>query len=273
MTMRRVTVPGASLEVDDRGHGDPVLLVQTALTADELVPVARHPAVAAHHRTIVTHRRGYAGSSAAEGPGSVARDAADCSAVLEALGVPRAHLVGVSYSAGVCLQVAADRPSSAHTLTLMEPPPVLTSSTAEFRAANDQLLDVRRDHGLQAALDRFMTTVVGPDWRVVVDELLPGAVSQIRRDAATFFDVDIPALLAWRFDQRDAGVIRCPVLHVAGSDSGPWFAEVRRVMLDWFPEAGDVVIAGADHSLPLTHVAEVAEAVAAFLRSHPMGEA
>jgi hypothetical protein len=34
-------VDGAELEVDIRGVGQPVLFVQTALTADELLPIAQ----------------------------------------------------------------------------------------------------------------------------------------------------------------------------------------------------------------------------------------
>lgn len=60
------------------------------------------------------------------------------------------------------------------------------------------------------------------------------------------------------------------MLHIAGSDSGPMFAGVRELMLGWLPHAEDVVIDGADHSLATTHSSQVADAVVAFLRSHPM---
>ena len=41
-------------------------------------------------------------------------------------------------------------------------------------------------------------------------------------------------------------------------------------MLAWLPQAEDVVLAGADHSLALTHPGEVAAALVAFLRRHPI---
>ena len=63
---------------------------------------------------------------------------------------------------------------------------------------------------------------------------------------------------------------RFPVLHVGGTESGSWFAEVRELVLEWLPEAEDVVIAGAGHSLALTHTAEVADAVSDFLARHPI---
>jgi pimeloyl-ACP methyl ester carboxylesterase len=100
------------------------MLVQTALSADELLPLARQPALANGFRTVLVHRRGYAGSSPVDGPGSIKRDAADCREVIAALEIGRAHVVGLSYSGAVALQLAVDAPACVHTLTLLEPPPV-----------------------------------------------------------------------------------------------------------------------------------------------------
>lgn len=268
--MRLVPIGDAQLEVSDEGSGEPVVFVQTALTADELVPLARETLARDDYRGIAYHRRGYAGSGGASGPGSIPRDAADCHALLTALGIARAHIVGFSYSGAVGLQLAADAPECTHTLTLLEPPPVHTPSAPEFRAANDRLIESRRVHGPAAALDEFLTEVIGPDWRRDVEHNLPGAAEQMQRDIVTFFDTDLPALFDWRFGSEDARRVGCPVLHIGGTESGPWFAEVRELMLRWFPEADDVLIAGADHSMTLTHTSEIAVALVEFLRHHPM---
>jgi pimeloyl-ACP methyl ester carboxylesterase len=264
---RLVEVADTELEVSDEGAGEPIVFVQTALTADELVPLAATPALA-DHRRVLYHRRGYAGSGAAEIPGSIARDAADCRALLDALAIEQAHVVGVSYSGAIALQLATDAPEVVHTLTLIEPPPTRTPSAAVFRAANDRLLTTRRERGPAAALDEFLTLVVGHDWRVVVERGLPGATAQIERDTLTFFDADLPALSTWPFGADDAARIARPVLHIGGSDSGRFFAEVRDLILAWFPDAEDVVIEGADHSLVITHASDVAAALADFTRRH-----
>jgi hypothetical protein len=60
------------------------------------------------------------------------------------------------------------------------------------------------------------------------------------------------------------------VLHVGGSLSGPWFADVRRLMLTWLPHAEDGVLSGANHSFAITHPHELAIALAEFLRRHPI---
>ena len=270
MTMQVVPIDGAELAVSEHGAGEPVVFVQTALIADELQPVANAVGLVSGYRRIVYHRRGYGRSSPVEGPGSVASDAADCRALLAALHIERAHIVGLSYSGAVGLQLAVDAPECTHTLTLIEPPPVHIPRAAEFRAANDRLLRARRTRGPSAALDELLTMVVGPDWRHAIDKHVPGATGQMDCNSATFFDTDLPALLAWHFGPDDAHTIACPVLHIGGSNSGAWFAEVRDLIRSWLPHAADVVIDGANHSLAFTHGPEVADALVAFMRRHPI---
>ncbi|WP_233506844.1 alpha/beta fold hydrolase [Jiangella anatolica] len=262
--MRLVDVGDATLAVRDEGAGEPVVLVQTALTADELQPLAG--ALRGSFRTVLYHRRGYGRSSPASGPGSVRRDAADCARLLHVLGIPRAHVVGVSYSAAVALQLAADSSSCVRSLVVVEPPPVHAPSAPDFRAANRRLVRTRRLHGAHGALDEFLTLVIGPSWRSDAERSVPGSAAQMDRDAATFFDTDLPALLAWPFGPGDAARVRCPVLLVGGAASGPWFAEARAQVLEWLPAASDVVIPGADHSLAMTHWRDLAAVVEPFLR-------
>ena len=267
MESTSVSVRGAVLELFDWGSGEPVVFIQTALAADELRPLATDPALDGY-RKILYHRRGYADSSPAHGPGSIEQDAADCAALLTELSVDRAHVVGLSFSGAVALQLAADTPQRTHTLTLVEPPPVHTPSAPEFRVANDRLLATRQEEGPTAALEHFLSLVVGPDWRDLQEARLPGSCAQMRQDARTFFDIDLPALLSWRFGSGDAAQIDCPILHVGGSDSGQWFHEVRQLVLSWFPNAKDTLIPGATHTLALTHAPQIARALLSFLQRH-----
>ena len=49
------------LEVDVRGSGEPVVMIQTALFADEFAPLADHRSLRDDYQVIVYYRRGYAG--------------------------------------------------------------------------------------------------------------------------------------------------------------------------------------------------------------------
>jgi pimeloyl-ACP methyl ester carboxylesterase len=266
--MRRVMLPYATLEVDVRGSGEPVVLIQTALMADEFEPIASRAALRDEYRIVLYHRRGYAGSSPVQGRGSIPRDAVDCQRLLAELGIGPAHVVGLSYSGAVALQLAADAPDRVYSVCLIEPPPVHIPSAGEFLAANEQFIDDHRLHASVAALDRFLTRVIGPDWRRDIERHFPDGAAQVQRDADTFFATDLPALLDWRFSSKDARRVTQPALYLGGTASGPWFAQVRQLILAWLPHAEDVMIPGADHSLALTHAPQVATEIAAFLRRH-----
>jgi pimeloyl-ACP methyl ester carboxylesterase len=268
--VQRVAVSDAVLEVERRGSGEPIALIQTALTADEFRPLAVQRRLQDRYQLILYHRRGYAGSSPVVGPGSIPRDALDCQELLAALGVERAHVVGVSYSAAVALQLAATAPACVHTLTLIEPPPVHTPSRDQFIAAIDELLENYRRLGAATTLDRFLTRVIGPDWRSDLERHIPGGVAQSERDVGTFFETDLPALLDWRFGPIEAGRIDKPVVYVGGSRSGPWFDEVRDLIMTWLPQTQDVEVVGADHSLAITHPVQIAAAMESFLHRHPI---
>lgn len=268
--MRLVSIGEADLEVDVRGSGEPVMLIQTALTADEFLPMARQPTLEESYRVILYHRRGYGRSSPAVGPGSILRDARDCQDLLAVLGIESAHIVGVSFSAAIALQLAVTAPSRVHTLALIEPPPVYVPNAEEFIAANKELLKLHRTEGTSMALDNFLNRLMGPQWREDLETQLPGAVRQVERDAATFFATDIPALLSWDFDAKAARRINQPTLYIGGSESGPWFEAVHKLMSDWLSRSEDVIIAGADHSLTVTHPGQVARALTNFIARHPI---
>ncbi len=266
--MARVAMDAGDLETVVLGSGDPIVLVPTALMADELLPLAER--LRSRFRVVHYHRRGYAGSSPVTPPGSIAQDAADCARLLAALGIERVNVLGASYSAALALQMAVDHPDLVHTLTLVEPPPVHGPGDATFRAANADLLGDRQARGAEAAVDGFLTRMMGHDWRGRLDGIVPGSSTQVLRDSRTFLDVDIPALLGWPFDASTATRVRCPVLHIAGSDHGPFFDGVGDLIRAWLPHADQAVIAGAGHDVALTHPDALLEVLVPFLAGHPV---
>jgi pimeloyl-ACP methyl ester carboxylesterase len=265
---KSIRVGNVDLEAKVMGDGEPVVLIQTALTADELRPLAEQMARGGY-QMIHYHRRGYAGSGPLLRPSSVATEVADCGALLEALQVGPAHLVGASYSAAIALSFASRTPHEVRTLTVMEPPPLGVPSAPEFLAASARLSETFNAKGSAVALDEFLTMLVGPDWRRESEHDLPGSIAAMERDAQTFFESDLPALLAWEFGAEDAARIECPVLYVGGSDSGPWFEEVRARILQLLPHAENSTVQGAGHLLALTHPADTAKIIVDFLCRHP----
>jgi pimeloyl-ACP methyl ester carboxylesterase len=85
----------------------------------------------------------------------------------------------------------------------------------------------------------------------------------MERDAATFFEADLPALLSWSFDDAQARAVAVPTLLVGGDQSHEWFGEMLDRLERVLPTATRVTVDGAGHSAALTHPHEVAAAVRA----------
>ena len=271
--MTRVWVPvaGGTLAATVEGSGDGVLVVQTALSVDELVPLMGQDLLRDRHRVITFDRRWYGSSTTAGGAASISVDAADCLTVLTALDALPAHVIGVSYSAAVALELGGQAPNGVRSLTLVEPPPRHVAAAPEFLAASRRLLDLHRREGAAAALEAFMTLLVGPDWRPRHEALQPGSVARIERDADAFFSRDIPDLISWEYNPDQAARVTVPVLYVGGTESGPWFRQTRAWVSALFPAARSVAIEGAGHDVALTHPRALASAVARFLETQEGG--
>src|SRR5215203_1998821 len=91
--MERATLNEVELEYEVRGAGEPVLLIDM-LIADCFVPLLPEPALAHGYQLNRYHKRGWVGSTHTPPPVSIGEHAADAAALLEDLGVRRAHIEG-----------------------------------------------------------------------------------------------------------------------------------------------------------------------------------
>lgn len=265
-------IEDGSLEAEVYGSGTPsVLVIQTALLVSELAPLSRALAVPGASAAVVhCHRRGYGGSSPVAPGAAMADLVADVHQLIGALGLAPVHVVGASFSSAIALALAASHPRDVHTLTVVEPPPVQGPTVAQFRASAAGMLALFDARGAGDALDDFQHALVGPDWREWYEAAQPGSVAQMERDAATFFASDVPALLNWETGHSALGRIRCPVLHVGGQATDPWFREAGEVLRRWLPHLEHVMVPGAGHLLATTHTDEAARIIRDFIRRHPL---
>lgn len=101
---------------ETRGEGSPVLLVMGATYGSRLwYPVL--DALAEHHQVVSFDNRGI-GQSPAVRSGSIEDMASDAAAVLDAAGLPSAHVYGVSLGGVVALQLALQAPERVRSLVL-----------------------------------------------------------------------------------------------------------------------------------------------------------
>ena len=270
--LNRASLDGADLEYEVSGTGEPVVFIHGAFIADTFRPLLAEPSLGRRYQLILYHRRGYAGSSHASGPISVAQQAADCRALLRYLGVERAHVVGHSYGGIVTLQLALDIPGVVHSLALLEPGLMVGASAQGYRESLARGVERYREAGAAVVVDEFLEAR-WPGYRATLEGVLPGAYAQAVADAETWFEREASGQLAWRFGEAEVRRISRPTLSVLGGQSDAlWsrFGETHRLLLGWLPHAEGFVLPGATHFMQIENPRGMAEALAAFWARHPL---
>ncbi len=93
------------LEYEDRGEGE-VLVLLHGLGCSARDWGLQMPALSSHFRVIAPSLRGFGDSARHSGPSSIMQYAEDVAALLDALGIERAHVFGHSMGGAVALQMA-----------------------------------------------------------------------------------------------------------------------------------------------------------------------
>jgi len=271
--VQQLQTAGAVIEYVTEGSGPPVLLTHGALVPDALiVPLASQPALTSSYQLIGYRRRGYAtgGGEVTDGT-TIADYAADAAALLDHLGVQKAHVAGHSSGALISLQLAYDRPDLVGSLALLEPP---LASPGALRAEQEEVLGPALQRYAagdgEGATDVFFGAVLGQDWRTVVAAAVPGGVDQAIASADAFFGRELPAIGRWNFGLAEAAAIDVPVLSVLGTASAPFFSESRPILHEWLGNVEDFDIVGANHQMQVMDPAGVAAALADFFGKHPL---
>jgi pimeloyl-ACP methyl ester carboxylesterase len=112
-----VTNRGVNLYWDERGSGPPVLLIMgLSFTHDMWFRVL--PFLSRHYRTIFFDNRGMGRSDVPKGPYRMRLMAQDAAAVLDAAGVPAAHIIGASMGGMIAQELALRHPHRVLSLLL-----------------------------------------------------------------------------------------------------------------------------------------------------------
>ena len=273
--MKKARVNGVELEYEVNGSGEPMLLI-SPVVADGFRPLLSEPALAGRYRLITYHKRGWVGSTHTAGPVSVAEHARDAAALLDHLGVRRAHIAGHSSGAAVALQLALDFPEVVHSLVLLELSLLSAPSAAGLMEKAGPAFEAYGAGDPATAVAVFLSAVSGlegPACRMLIENRVPGATAQAVKDADTFFGVELPGLGAWTFGAEQAAGISQPLLSVRGTDTEPLWVEVADLLRSWIEQVEDCTIEDTGHLLHIQRPQPVAESIAAFLGRHPIATA
>lgn len=108
---------GARIYWDEQGHGAPVLLIMGLSYSSDMWHRTR-PALAPRYHTVAFDNRGVGRSEVPLGPYPIALMASDAAAVLDAAGIERAHLFGISMGGMIAQEFALQYPRRVLSLIL-----------------------------------------------------------------------------------------------------------------------------------------------------------
>jgi len=179
-----------------------------------------------------------------------------------------AHIACHATGASIGAQLTLGHPEKVHTLTLLEPTLVSLPLGGAFLKAAGPVFEAYETGDHSGAFAAFVTAASGLDWgacRALLEERIPGVVTQSINDADTFFGVELPALAGWTFGPEQAAAIRSPVLSVIGAETQPLWMEIAEFLRSSIPHVEECTIDGVGHLLQIQRPAPVARAMAGFL--------
>ena len=260
--LSRVEINGGVLEYEVIGSGEPVLLIHGTGVAATFYHTMRQNELN-DYKLIRYHRRGFAGSDRAPEGYTIFDDAADAIALLNALEIDNAHIVGHSYGGAVALQMAIDAPELVHDLAVMEAPIFDANAPS---GVFSQLIAQYESGDEVGAMSTFSRMSYGDNWHMLANRV-PGGPNQVLNDASTVFTSEAQAMMTWDFTEEDAASIHQPMVYITG---GGGHGASRSQLQAWTPRVMDVtVVPGTTHAMLMEDPQGVAKAIADFLGRYP----
>ena len=252
-----------------------MLLIPTGPIADSFRPFLDDEATARRFQFILYYQRGQGSSTPSLQPLTFEDHAADAAALLQVLGIQKAHVAGHSTGAVTALQLALDHPECVHSLVLLEPPLFGVPSTAAFIEKVGPSLAAYSEGRLEEAMTGFISAVCSLEWEEcmrLIDRNTKGGTAQVFTDAGNFFGSVLPALTGWQFGPEQGARISQPALSVVGEQSDVLFRESDERLRAWLPQVEACRLQGVAHLLHLQRPQPLIQRVSAFFVRHPLNE-
>ncbi|HEX5506705.1 MAG TPA: alpha/beta fold hydrolase [Thermomicrobiales bacterium] len=256
-------VNGARLYYEVAGAGHPLVLNHAGI-ADCRMWDEQFAAFAAHYRVVRYDMRGSGRSNDPPGPFS---GRGDLYGLMTALGIARAHLVGLSMGGSLVLDMAIEHPDMVTALV-----PVAAGLGGHAGTGRDE-----QEEALEAAMaadDYARANEI--DLQVWVDgpRRAPGQVDPTVRERVREMNAGIYAQLPnqgtlQRMDPPAAarlGEITAPTLVIAGDGDVPDILDIADVLAAGIAGARKVIIPGVAHMVNMERPAEFNRLVLDFLR-------
>ena len=254
---------GAKIYYDEEGTGDPILLIM-GLGYPSIAWYRTRPVLSKDFRTIALDNRGVGRSDRPPGPYPIPLMASDAAAVLDAAGVEKAHVYGVSMGGMIAQEVALQYPGRVRSLILgctAAGGPDAVRAEAEATKMLMARGSMTADEAARAAIP-FIYDPSTPQSRIEED-------IEMRRpwfphpDA---YNAQLQGILAWEAYSRLSN-ISAPTLVIHGESDRLIPAGNGKLIAEKIPGAKLVLLPQASHIFSTDQPAAANRAVLEFLRT------
>ncbi len=236
-----------------QAKGRPLLLITGYAVTKEMWDQRLVQELAAHRRVILLDNRGMGPSPAPAAPFTIADMARDAAALLDALGIERADVLGWSMGGMTAQELALARPELVASLVLYATAP----DSAELMPVLDRMAALPPPQ-LQAAM-------FPPAWAKAHPQALATLPARLRAPDMSIISRQYAAMRAWGGTQGRLARLAMPVLLLAGGQDWVCPAEQSRRMAEAIPGARLVVLPQGGHWLMHQQPEELARQVEDFL--------
>ena len=251
-----IDVNGTTLSYDDTGGPGPAVVLSHSLFFDRTMFAAQVAEFGRHYRVVTYDHRGQ-GDSARSSFVDMDTLAADAAALITALDLGPAHVVGNSMGGFVALRLAARRPELVRSAVVLS-----SSADEEEQVENFQaLLEYARTAGIPETTDALLYIMFG-------DTTITSRVALRERWRRHFAALDDSILVAAEAVVHRKAVLgelvgcTVPLLVLSGAEDHAYGPELSRRIADTAANAQHVTIRGAGHSLAVEHPVVVNDLIA-----------
>ncbi len=253
----------ANIYWDEQGQGTPLLLIM-GLGYPSALWHRMRPVLSQHFHTIAFDNRGVGSSDVPPGPYSIATMASDAAAVLDAAGVPCAHVFGVSMGGVIAQEFALQYPERTRALILGCTSPGGPSAVR----ADGKVVDILFARGMTFAQSREAILPYIYDAATPRDKVEEDVT--IRRNCLPTqagYMAQLQAILAWHSYDRLGG-IKAPTLVIHGTSDALVPPGNGKLIAERIPGAKLVLLDRASHLFTTDQTEAAQRAILEFLSCH-----
>jgi 3-oxoadipate enol-lactonase len=246
---------------DEQGAGAPVLLIM-GLGYPSCMWHRTRPGLAIRYRTVALDNRGVGQSDVPPGPYQMALMASDAAAVLDAAGVKRAHIFGVSMGGMIAQEFALQYPDRVYSLVLGCTAPGGPNAVKAEPEARDLLMargKMTPDQAMEASVP-YIYAPTTPRARIEEDF----AVRRKRFTSLQGYMAQLQGIISWEAYSR-LSTIRVPTLVIHGESDRLVPPANGRLIAEGIPGARLVVLPQASHIFTTDQPDAALDAILDFL--------